>query len=304
MSEEEGMVIFMSSTFWTNTIWYILLGIIAIIVFVFAMFKAEKKKPALALFLIVYGIILNFETAILILLKSYTYYPMVFKTAPNPINDSLLGNIFSQFSVSATILLAVILNLKPYWYFIIAIIFGGIEELFLALGIYSHNWYRTWMTVVLLPFAIWVSKKIYRQLIQGIKPAYYYPYIFIGLFPLYVTTIMFVIELSGYWAFKKDLFQDPIHSYNFLGLALFFTLPSIIMMLIHYLRIKWHWKALGIPMLYTIYYLCIRYNWLWIKEGWFLPITTIIIVWIYLSVLILDWLYGGKSLSEYSPDKQ
>ncbi|WP_143187659.1 hypothetical protein [Desulfosporosinus lacus] len=49
-----------------------------------------------------------------------TYYPMIIKNPPMPIDDMLMGNLFSQTSVSATALLVAVLNLKYYWYIIFA----------------------------------------------------------------------------------------------------------------------------------------------------------------------------------------
>lgn len=283
----------MVSTFWTHTIWYTLLGIFTLFELVFVMIKAERRKLTFAFYLTILGISLNFETMILIFFKAYAYYPMIIQNHSNPFDDVLAGNLFSQFSVAATILLVVVLNLKYYWYIILAFIYGIIEEWFLALGIYSHNWYRTWMTVVILPFAFWLSKKIYTKILQGIKPVLYYVYIFLGLFSLYVVTILWGLQVSGYLAFSTTVLHDPINSRYFIALALFFIPPSLAMMLIYFSRLKLRWKALIISVLYALYYIGYMLNLVWIKEGWFLLVTTVTIFWMYLSIFILDRLYGG-----------
>ena len=283
----------MDSTFYTNTIWYILLAVIALLELIFVMFKTKRRRLTFAFFLIILGITLSLETIILIFLKSYKYYPMIIKTSPNPFDDILAGNLFSQFSVSVSVLLVVVLNLKYYWYFIFAGIYGIIEESFLALGIYSHNWYRTWMTVIMFPLAIWMTKKMYSKIIRGIKPIFYYAYIILGLFPLNVFTIIWGLMVCGYLDFNTTIFHDPTNSRYFLVLATFFIPPSVVMMLVYYIRLKLHWKALAIAMLYTLYYTCYRLDLIWIKEGWFLTISTVTIIWMYLSIVLLDRLYGG-----------
>lgn len=218
----------MHSTFWTNTIWYIPLAILVFIQLIYTLSKTEKRRLTFAFFITVSGMTLNFETLILIFMKAYAYYPMIIKNSPNPFNDVLAGNLFSQFSISASTLLAVVLNLKYHWYLILAAIYGFIEEGFLALGVYKHNWYQTWMTVVMAPFSLWIAKKMYEKIIKGVKPVFYYAYIYFGLFTLYVITLLWGLHLSGYVEFSKTVFKDPINSVYFLILAIFFIPPSIL----------------------------------------------------------------------------
>lgn len=284
----------MSSTFYTNTIWYILLAIIALVELIVVMLKAKRRKLTFAFFLTILGITLSLETIILIFLKSYEYYPMIFKESPNPFDDIIAGNIFSQFSVSVSVLLAVVLNLNYYWYFIIAAIYGIIEELFIALGIYKHNWYRTWMTVSMFPLAIWMTKKMYSKIIRGARPIFYYGYIFLGLYSLYTIIILWAFQLIGYLDFNTTIFTDPTNSRYFLALVTFFIPPSVLMMLIYFLRSKLYWKVFAVATLYMFYYTCYKLNLIWFKEGWFLIISTVTIIWMYLSLILLDRLYGGR----------
>jgi hypothetical protein len=282
----------MKSTFWTNTIWYILLGILALFQLVFVIAKAKKRRLTFAIYLTTVGITLYFETMILIFFKAYAYYPMIIQKGSDPFNDVLAGNLFSQFSVSITALLVVILDLKYYWYFIIGGIYGIIEELFIALGIYSHNWYRTWMTVVGLSILIWIVKKLYTKILHGIKPIIYYGYIYMGLFTLYVVTLLWGLDVAGYMRFTTVLFNSPKNSRYSLYL-IYYTLSSIFVMLIYFSKFKLIYKTLIIFILYTICYTGYKLNFIWIKDGWFLPVITITIFWAYLSVFALDKLYGG-----------
>ncbi|WP_036947031.1 hypothetical protein [Pseudobacteroides cellulosolvens] len=282
----------MNSTFWTNTIWYILLGILTLIQLVFVMVKAKRRRLTLALYLTTVGITLYFETIILIFFRAYAYYPMIIEKHSDPFNDVLAGNLFSQFSVSTTALLVSILDLKYYWYFIFGCIYGIIEELFIALGIYSHNWYQTWMTVLGFPILIWVVKKMHSKILQGIKPITYYGYIYMGLFTLYVVTLLWGLDVAGFMQFTTTLFNNPKVSRYSLYLV-YYSLSSIFMMLIYFLKPKLRYKSLIIFILYAIYYTGYKQNLIWIKEGWFLSVTTIKIFWMYLSVFILDRLYNG-----------
>lgn len=284
----------MNHTFWTNTIWYILLGISTLVELITVMFKVKNRQLAIAFYLTISGIVLTFETIILFFMKAYVYYPMILKNPPRPFDDVLAGNLFSQFSVGASALLVVLLNFKLYWFLIFGVIYGIIEELFIALGIFRHNWYQTWMTVIGIPIFFWVAKKMYIQFIKGIKPAYYYGYIFFALYTCNVITLMWGLALFRIQDINTALISDPEVSrlYGALG---HFLLLSISIMLIYFLRLKWIWKALVILLLYTIYYIAYRLNLVLIKEGWFLLASTISIIWTYLSVLIIDRFYGGPS---------
>ncbi len=217
---------------------------------------------------------------------------MIIKNHPDPFNDSLAGNLFSQFSVSATVLLVVILDLKYYWYFIFGGIYGLIEELFLALGIYSHNWYRTWMTVIGFPILIWVAKKMYLKILKGIKPITYYGYIYMGLFALYVVTLLWGLDVAGLMRFSTTLLKDAKCSRYSLYLV-YYTLSSAIMLLAYFLKTKFRYKALIIIALYALYFAGYKLNLIYFKEGWFLSVSSITILWLYLSVLMLDKFLGG-----------
>lgn len=281
----------MNPTFWTNTIWYLLLGITTLFELIFILIKTERRSITVAFYLTILGIVLNFEVVNLIFMKAYSYYPMILKNPPIPFDNVLAGNVFSQCSIAATVLLVVVLNLKYYWFFIFAGIYGLIEELFLALGIYSHNWYRTWMTVVMIPLAFWIAKKMYVKVIRGIKPIFYYIYIFLALFPLNIAILTWGLMLLRLQEFSRAVLPDPIMSRHSLVLVHFLIL-SISMMLKYFLRTKWIRKSMIIVVLYAMYFVGYKLNLILIKEGWFLPVSTVSILWMYLSIFIIDKLYG------------
>ncbi|MGC7870201.1 hypothetical protein ACPUYX_01570 [Desulfosporosinus sp. SYSU MS00001] len=280
--------------FWSNTIWYILLGISTIIELVVVLIKAKNyRRVIIAFYLTITGIVLVFETILLFFLKAYVYYPMILKNPPRPFDDVLAGNLFSQSSVGASALLVVVLNLKSYWFIIFGLIYGLIEELFLRLGIYRHNWYETWMTVMGIPLFFWVVKKMYIKAMQGIGPVFYYGYIFFALYTCNVITLVWgLFMLFRLQDFNTSLISDPEVSRLYGVLGHFFLLSGSVM-LIYFLRLKWIWKTLVLIVLYIIYYIGYKLNIILIREGWFVLVSTIAICWTYLSVLIIDNFYSG-----------
>lgn len=278
----------MSSTFWTNTIWFILLGITTIIELIIVFYKAKERKSVLALYCTISGMTYSFEMTIFALLKSYNYYPMILPKSPY--DDAIIGNLFSQFSVSATALLIAVLNLEFYWFLIFAGIYGIIEELFLYLGIYKHNWYQTWMTIAGLIVLFWIAKKMYKSTLKYIGHIWRYIYIYFGLFALHVNT-MWLFRVLGIHTFSEKLFSDVGKSGGILAGSYNLLLSNIIMA-IYFTKIKWWWKAIVILALYIAHYIAAKLNLMYYKEGWFFIFTTIAIFSMYLYVYILDKLYG------------
>lgn len=216
---------------------------------------------------------------------------MILDKSRMPYDDVLVGNLFSQTSISVTLLLAAVFDLKKYWYFVFAVLYGLIEELFLYLGIYSHNWYRTWMTIILLPVCFWVIRFMYVKILAGVKPAYYYGYIMLGLFPLNIIILNWFFMLTGIQDMSLHLLTDPIRSRHMIVLIMFFPL-SISMMVVYFSRAKVQWKGLIVVVQFVLYYIAYRTKFFLIKEGWFPVVSTSTVVWMYFSILLLDKLFS------------
>jgi hypothetical protein len=151
-------------SFWTNTIWYVLLGLVTLVEVVLTIRRAEDRRQAVAFYITLLGMTLWLETGLLIFSKAYVYYPAIVTDPAHWYDDVLAGNLFSQTSIAASMLFVSVLRLKLRWYIILAFLYGAMEELFLALGIFEHYWYQTWITVALLPFAFLLARKMYDRL--------------------------------------------------------------------------------------------------------------------------------------------
>jgi hypothetical protein len=274
--------------FWTYTIWYILLGLTAVGELAVAFALARNRRMAAGLYLILAGVVLSFETMILIFCKAYAYYPMLLQTSPDPFDRVLAGNLFSQFSVAATALLVAILDLDFRWSLLLAAAYGLIEELFLALGIYSHNWYRTWITVIGLLLYFQLAKTLHVALLRGVRPAVFYGFVFIGLFPLYVVTIVWAFMVSGHLAFNTAVLSDPVNSRYFLALAVYTGPGGVDVMYTYYSRSGQLRKALAAAALFLFYGVSVKLGLIVIPAGWFLTVTAATTAWAYVSVAIMD----------------
>jgi hypothetical protein len=284
--------------FWSHTIWYLLLGVVTIIQIIYSLYHSGNRSRTFAFYLTLAGFPLYFETMVMIFLDSYEYHPKIIRD-PNldPYNDILTGNLFSQFGVTSSALLLTVLR-KPFsWYLVVAFLYCVVEELFKALDIYSQHWWRTWMTFIGLTIFFTVSKWMYSRLILGLRPIYYYfIYIYLGMFP--ICTILFlwgVLDLSGLMQFSENLFSDPkISRY---GLYLIFFSICYPLIIWGYSRQRWKWKFIASAFVGATIYLGYKWHLLVFREGWFGPISILMILWMYFSVWLLDTLYTEGSQS-------
>ena len=276
------------SFFWTNTIWYVLLGGLTALELMVIFAKNKKRKFILAYYLTFTGITLFFETLLFIVFRAYYYYPMIIQSSS--FDDALAGNLFSQFSLGATALLVAVFNLENCWILMFAGIYGIIEKLFLALGIYKHYWYQTWMTLFAMTIFFWWAKKYYQKTLKGIKPFWHYFNIFFALFALDVVTLLWGFILSGYQNYSTQFIPDPTGSPYVLA-VLYYILLASTLMLIYFYKLSWLWKTIIILALYGVDYLAYCTGIIYIKEGWFLIFSTATIFGMYYSIILLDRLY-------------
>jgi hypothetical protein len=279
----------MAQPFWTHTIWYILLGITTITELAYVLIKADNLKLMFALFLTFSGIVYIIEIQVLLILKGYEYFPMIIDRI-SQIDDNILGNMFSQFSVAATALLISYLKLRKYWYFLCALFYGGIEELFLCLGIYKQHWYKTWMTVAGFTILLWLLNILYRKALRNPGRIYKYACAFFAVYTLFVHTITLVLRLIGLPPFKL-LLPDEDTSVA-INIAVNFLPLSISILTAYYKKLKWPFHAAIIAALYAVHYFAYALGFITYK-GIFalLAFATLQIFGMYLFVHIVDRLY-------------
>jgi hypothetical protein len=283
--------------FWSHTIWYLLLGLISIIQIIFTLHHSENRWKTLAFYLTLVGLPLYFETLILIFFDAYVYFPkIILNSNLDPFNDALTGNLFSQFGVTSSALLLTVLRKPFYWDVAVAFLYCMVEELFIAIEIYHQHWWRTWMTFIGLLLFFTISKWMYTRLVRGLRPFYYYVFIILGMFPICTILLLWgLLDLSGLMRFTTTLFSNPKIS-RFSLYVIFFSI-CYPLMIWGYFRQKWIWKITAITLTGVIIFLGYKYHLLIFREGWFYPITILMIFWIYTSVWVLDTLYGGQQNS-------
>ncbi len=130
------------------------------------------------------------EYVVFVLFESYDYDPD-FMT--NEYFDNLFGSLTSQafaFPIMAMVVAAY--QLKFRYILFISSMFMGIEELFLHWDIYTHHWWKTIYTGVLMTIGFSISKVWYVWLTERYMTFVHYATFFLGMLAI-TSTIMFML---------------------------------------------------------------------------------------------------------------
>lgn len=178
---------------------------------------------------------------------------------------------------------------------LLAGLYGVIEEWFVALGVYQHHWYRTWMTVVSLVAYFWLAKAYFAYLLKGrLKPIIHYLNVFAGIFMLFICTPEpWIFVLTGLQTYVSGRFAHPF-IINVLLINSVFGIAAIFTMLVYFLRVKWQWHIVVLASFNLINYLGYqKLNLLWFPNIWWcLLFASTNLLWIYFTVVWLDRWYG------------
>lgn len=217
----------MNDAFFTNTIWYIALAAASAAVLIVIFIKAPERKKTFAFYFAVLGFTYCIEVSLLLLFGAYTYYPMI--RPGDPFFDAVLGNIFSQVSVSSSAVLICVLGLSNRWVAVFSAAYFFIDVFFVQLGIYEHFWYQSVFT--LGGFFIYglIVKYWYKRVFNNALKPVYYPTLLLSAFSLTVDFAVTVIKLLGLRTFQSAIYPDPSKSHIAAGLI--YTSTAIIIMI-------------------------------------------------------------------------
>ncbi len=279
----------MLNSFWSNTIWYILLLISSIITIIVTLKKSENRKFTIGFTLATLGFVYLVEAVLVLVLKSYQYYP---KLSADVFQDSVLGNYFSQVSISATSAFTIVFNLSYIWYFFFAFIYYLIEELFIKVGIYQHNWYKSIYTLIGFVPLFWFIKKWYYKLISSSKRVVFYITLFFGTFSISANSLTLPLKLLKIQIFKINFFGQLSKNHTAAGLIYAFIVINI--MIILYKSRSLPKKVIVFIIMCCLQFILYKFNIIYIKPGYFVIVTLIDLCGIYFWVAVLDHLLRQK----------
>ncbi|MDQ0197820.1 hypothetical protein [Neobacillus ginsengisoli] len=133
-----------------NYIPFIVLLVIHSILLGFSFYKSKNRKSLFALLMSNIGFAYLLEYFVLNIFNAYIYKPKILK---KNFLDNNFGAILSQaIFLPFTAVFLSVLNLGWKGKLLASIYFSGVEKLFLRLGVYKHNWWKTSYTFFLIPF--------------------------------------------------------------------------------------------------------------------------------------------------------
>ncbi|GIN40707.1 hypothetical protein [Heyndrickxia oleronia] len=240
-----------------NSLIYAILTFLHIVLVIITFVKKWDKKPWILLFSSI-GQAYVFEYVVLNILKSYKYYPKVFS---NKWQDTILGAIISQaFTVPIMATALALFQKKWTWSLGATFLYAGIEWLFIRLGLFKKNWWKTIYTLISLPFFFWVVKK-WSLLLEG-KPEKWTARITVLLtFWVNYMNVNFVLVAIS----KKFLIRikwSKKYYQHFIIAPAYFMIQSVIAY-VALLTKKW---ALGLGTLHVMDQLLYRLNWIKAKR--------------------------------------
>jgi hypothetical protein len=166
-------------------------------------------------------------------------------------------------------------DLNFLWQLLLIAAYFGIETLFLALGVYEHHWFQSWMTSVGLVPLFWIGKKLYKKFYgpHGIVFELFCQLLgFLALFTVFFNWFAFVA--TGIFIYNKQILPGyPGPSWGILG----FSLSALLLAACYwaYRAKKWAWKAAALLCGFVSYYAAWKLGLVILKSGWFIPYTLI-----------------------------
>lgn len=275
----------MQGAFWGYTIWYLLLAVVTIVLAVYLFAIIDRRKFTAGFGFAVLGSTFFSETVVMTLLNGYQYKP---KISRDPFLDSIIGNYFSQFSLTVTALLVATLKPPKIVYFMIAAAYGFIETGFLRLGIYEHLWYKTVYTLVLVLILLWVSKSWYEHLLRSRGKFIYAATWFLGASAAFSATVVFFLYAFSIQVFHVVIFPDNHYRNQAFPIVAYRSVVILLMMILHRSNWKWLWKGAVLVGLAFVNYALVRMGAQTFKDGYFGFATAANFLGAYAWVFIID----------------
>ena len=281
----------MNPTFWTNTIWFILLFVTSIITNILVLHRTNNTKFAIAFLFSLIGLSFIFEATLVLGLNAYSYYPKIFKDS---YLDIIFGNYFSQISVSSTSLLLAVYNLSYIWYFILGLIYFLIDIIFVKLGIYEHFWFKSIYTIFGFLIFAWLAKKWYGKAKNPTNRFINYISLYFSVASFSTFTIFLGQRLLGIQLLRSNIFFTDMNRNNTSSGFLYQFI--VFNYLIPLYKSKWHWvvKTMALSFLFIVQYLAYRAGFIYIHKGLFFLVTSLDLIGCYCLIAVFDYLLFSK----------
>jgi len=289
----------MNPTFWTNTIWFILLFIASIITNVLTLHKTSNVKFAIAFLFSIIGLSFTFEAILVLGLNAYSYYPKIFHDS---YLDIIVGNYFSQISVSSTALLLAIYNLSYIWYCAFGLIYYLIEVLFIKLGIYEHFWYKSIYTFFAFIIFSLLTKKWYEKAKNSTNRFINYISLYFSVASFSTFTIFLGQRLLGIQLLQSNIFFTSMNKNNTSSGFVYQFIAFNCLIPLYKSKLHWAFKTIALACLFIAQYLAYREGYIYITEGLFFTVTSLDLIGCYCLIAIINYLLFSKQTTTQHPN--
>ncbi len=274
----------MISSFWNNTVWYIALAVLCVAIVAFTLAKSKDRKKTLAFFFAVLGLTYLIEVFLLIVTDAYAYYP---KIASDSFHESLIGNFFSQYSVSASAVLIAVLGLNAFWQLGFSVAYFLVDVLFVRLQIYSHNWYQSWYTLIGFFVYSWIIKKWYGKMFSHPSKPMYIATLALASFSLGGNVIGTTLNFLEIRRFALGLYEQATKDHTATG-VIYGLLITFVLIPLCRMKGRPFLKCLLLLAMIVFDYILFRFGVIQAKAGWFWAGTLIATLGRYCITCMLD----------------
>lgn len=165
----------------------------------------KKDSKLFSLFLSMAGLAFLFEYIVLVLFKSYRYYPKILK---NSYFDNIFGaNVSQLYTVPTVAVFWTAYQLKFKWGILFTLIFVTIEKIFLKLGIYKHGWWRLWLTGGSIPIFFLITKMWFRLMQQSHSKFFHIAMLYLNIVTIFLTQRFYLTAFFHTHYFKTGMLK-------------------------------------------------------------------------------------------------
>ncbi|MCX8130901.1 MAG: hypothetical protein N3I35_12480 [Clostridia bacterium] len=255
----------------TNLLWYILLGVISVVVSSYVIYKKRniyKVSTLIVFYFFITGATWIGEFIVLGLFNSYVYKIGVFA---DPWAQNLLGHLILNTTLyPTTAILLVAYSLGYGWIILFTALYVLIEYVFIQLGIYEHHWWKYYMTAIVVIVYLSTAKYWFAKIIQkpiGIIRTL--TFFFVAMLVIHTPTP--ILLLLGKQHYQLDLINKFFINFYISSIIVAFVnhliMSFILIIFVCKLR-KWYWRT--VPFIISIITLTTYTNMgiLVIDNGW------------------------------------
>ncbi|MBP3953660.1 hypothetical protein [Bacillus suaedae] len=248
----------------SNFFWYMILVAIGVFLILFTFYKKKNILNHISFLLSTVSLAYLGEVIILFVFEGYRYKTglLVDSVESDIIGHLLLNGIFW----GSLFLIVSVFQLRYYWIFVISVLLMLIEVLFIRLGLYTQNWWETYMTGILAIFLLSCTKKWYSSL-------FYKPNKYLRLFSFYLIAWVVLVGPSlllmvfGKHHFGLGLSENHYLDHVFFGVPYNLFLSFICFIFIVYLKNP-YWKLAPFIIIITLDFVLLNLNIATFFEGW------------------------------------